>query len=356
MAIIVLSLIAGGCGQSQATTPTATTGSSPATTAASSNVYQWKMETFLSTADSDHSVAYAKFCEIVAKNTSGQIKITLFSAGAIVATDQLLNATRDGILEMSVMGTSYTSGAIPVTGVIGDLPFSWRNVDECIDCLNNGGLSEITRPAYTNYGVQLLGHHPISEAGLGMLANKPIATLSDLKGLKVRTYGLFVDFWQTLGASTVSIPLAETYTALSTGVADAVTTDWTGQVNFKFYEVLKDGVLPSQASCGSAQMLVNPKAWNSLWPDLQTAMNTSFKEFSDYFTNDYYPNVKGTHEKAIQDLQDKGVTFTTLSDADQETMLNAAMAIWDKAAAKDELSAQGVALIKDYYKKLGRIK
>lgn len=326
--------------------------------AAAEKVYTWKCESFLPESEPEHGVSFARFSKMVEENTKGRVKINLYSAGAIVKVPELMSATRDGVLEMSVWSCGYGTGAIPILGVIDGLPMSWRESTEAAVILYDLGLSELSRKAYADYGVHLLGHHVQSACGLGMLARKPIRTLNDLKGLKVRTHGYFVDFWGKLGASTVTMPLADLYMALATKTVDACTLDWWSQGKvFKTAEIVKNGVLPSQIGCTVGHMIVNPKVWSSLPPDLQTIITLTWREWAGWHQRYFHPYLRSSFESSKRELEkDWGVKFITMPEADQAKMSKVAMEIWDQVAAKNPLSAQGVDLIKGYYRKVGRIK
>ncbi len=74
-----------------------------------------------------------------------------------------------------------------------------------------------------------------------LLKHKPLNSLDDIKGLKMRTAetAMYVDLWNALGASTVISALSEAYTLLQQGVADALEADVTGLVNQNMQEVGK---------------------------------------------------------------------------------------------------------------------
>lgn len=326
--------------------------------AAAEKVYRWKCESFLPEAEPEHSVSLARLCKMIEENTNGRVKITLFPSGAIVKSSELMSATRDGVLEMSAWSCGYGKGAIPILGVIDGLPMSWRSNREMAVILYDLGLSELSRQAYDDYGVYLLGHYVQCGCGLGMLAKKPIRTLDDLKGLKVRTHSYFVDFWRKLGASTVTMPLSELYMALATGTVDACTLGWWSQAAvFKTAEVVKYGVLPSQIGSTGGQLVINPKVWNSLPPDLQAIVSLTFWKWAGWHERYFHPYLRSSFESAKELLEkDWGVTFITLPEADQAKMWEAALEIWDEVAAKDPLCAKGVDIIKDYYRKVGRLK
>jgi TRAP-type C4-dicarboxylate transport system substrate-binding protein len=193
-----------------------------------------------------------------------------------------------------------------------------------------------------------------------MLAKRPIRTLNDLKGLKVRSHGWFLDFWTNLGAAAVAIPLSEAYTAAATGVVDAVTCDWMGHITVPgTAEAFKGkyGVLPSMIGCTGGNIVVNAKAWKSLPDDLKTIITLTWWQWAQEHWIYWHPYERATFESVMKRLEKEyGIAFTTLPEADQTKMLEVAMTMWDKVAASDPLCAKGVDIIKSYYRKIGRIK
>jgi len=74
----------------------------------------------------------------------------------------------------------------------------------------------------------------------GIFTKKPINTLEDLKGLKIRTYDAnSATFIQALGAKGIALPFSELYTALSTGLVKGVLTSSVTGVDAKLWEVTK---------------------------------------------------------------------------------------------------------------------
>ncbi len=80
-----------------------------------------------------------------------------------------------------------------------------------------------------------------------ILSRKPVLTMPDVKGLKIRTpeVKLWVDFWRAVGASPTPLPYAEQYSALSTGLIDALESDVFSIEGFKWDEQAKNLTLTS---------------------------------------------------------------------------------------------------------------
>ena len=352
VAIVMICGLILGCA-APAPSPAPGPGPAPAPAPAPDKEFKWKMQGFLPPPEPQHSESWAKLVDMIAENTNGQVQIELFSMGAIVKTHEMLGATRDGVLDALVSSVGYYRGAVPVLDVIDGLPFSWESPQDLHEVYTKYGLSELPRQALADYGVHLLGHQAEAGEGLGLMAPKPIKTLADLKGLKMRSHGAFLDWWKALGAETVSMAFPEVYAAIATGTIDAVATAWGGQLDMKFYELVKFGVIPYQAGATGGGIYINQKSWDDLGPELQGIITKTYEDWRDWDITVHQP---WRQEFYVGKLKELGVTWTTLPQSDQDIMLEEAMKIWDKAAAVDDLSAKAVGIVVDYYKEKGRIR
>ena len=106
---------------------------------------------------------------------------------------------------------------------------------------------------------------------------KKIQTLEDFRNIKLRTTGAWAEIAGKLGASTVTLPGAEVYTALERGVVDA--TEWsTPSLNEPagFHKVAKYIIVPGIHSPTVVQeVIVNKRAWNSLSARQQGVIETA---------------------------------------------------------------------------------
>ena len=111
---------------------------------------------------------------------------------------------------------------------------------------------------------KLLGLWTASEAVL-LMAEKPVRSMSDLKGLKIRVpsknTGRVVEAW---GATAVSMPITQVYTSMETGVVDGVLVDTSVLSSFKLGEVTKHITRGMNATHSMFMLVMNRDSWGDL--------------------------------------------------------------------------------------------
>ncbi len=109
---------------------------------------------------------------------------------------------------------------------------------------------------------------------------KPVKTLEDFKGLKIRTVGEYGEVLTKLGASAVSLPAGELYTALERGVLDAADMSFPAvDRGIGLHEVCKYMLFPGvHQTSGPLETLVNKDKWDSLPSDLKAIVKAALSE------------------------------------------------------------------------------
>ncbi len=184
-----------------------------------------------------HSIGLVEFAEKVKEKTNGNLIIKVQVGGALgYKGPELLKVVRDGLVQVSDMLMSGVAGDEPIFGIV-TLPFLVKSFEE------GRLLSKIARPYFdkvveTKWNQKILYIAPWPPAGLW--TKKPVRSIEDMKGLKVRTYdknGALVV--KAAGGTPYPLPFSEVYSALATGLIDAVITSTPTAVDAKFWEVLK---------------------------------------------------------------------------------------------------------------------
>jgi TRAP-type C4-dicarboxylate transport system substrate-binding protein len=186
-----------------------------------------------------------------------------------------------------------------------------------------------------------------------MVSKKPVRTLAELKGLKVRSSGKIADMLKAAGASPVLVPGEEIYTALSTGVIDAA--HWgaaAGALTMKLCEPAKYYIQPNLAFSATDLIMVSKKAWDELPADLQKIVYLAFKERCWRRSNEYIQE----EVKALETMKKKyGVQVSTLDKEAQKMLQQAAIKIWDETAALSSTNAEWIGKMKEFLKELGYV-
>jgi TRAP-type C4-dicarboxylate transport system substrate-binding protein len=128
-------------------------------------------------------------------------------------------------------------------------------------------------------GIKLVATYPFS--GQMLFCRKPVASLADLKGLKVRTGGpSLADLMKALGAQPVSMAFGEVYTALERGTVDCAITGSGSGNGVKWPEVTTH-LYTLPLAWSTAGYFVNLAWWNKLEPAIRTQFEKTFSEVQE---------------------------------------------------------------------------
>ena len=165
----------------------------------------------------------AIFKSLVESASGGAIEVVLYPNGQLGKDDEVIQQVRDGIVESTISSAGGIAPHYPVVGVF-DIPFAFPNIavaSRVIDQRSAFG-KKFAAGLEAKTGLKVLGM--IDSGGFFAFSNseRPIQTVDDMKGLRIRTMTLpthkaMVD---SLGGQATPLPWAEVYTSLQTGVAD----------------------------------------------------------------------------------------------------------------------------------------
>ena len=171
-----------------------------------------------------HSGAMAAvFKALVETGTNGAITVELFPDGQLGQDADVIQQVRDGIVESAISSAGGVAQHYPLVGVF-DVPFAFPNIavaHEVIDLGSPFG-QKFAAGLEAKTGLKVLGL--LDSGGFFAITNssKPIVSVDDMAGLKIRTMTLptHETIIASLGGQPTPLPWAEVYTALQTGVAD----------------------------------------------------------------------------------------------------------------------------------------
>ena len=229
----------------------------------------------------------------IEKRSAGRVKISLFPGGTLTPADQCYDGVVKGISDIGMSAFAYTRGRFPQMEAL-DLPLGYPNGLVATRVAN--AFYQAQKPkALENVKVLYLHAH-----GPGLLhTKKPVKTLEDLKGMKIRSTGFSAKVVSALGAVPVAMPQGETYEALSKGIADGTIGPIEVLKGWKQGEVIK-----STTDCFDVGyttvffVVMNLKKWNALPPDVRKVFDDVSREWID------------VHGKAWDDADKEGRAFT----------------------------------------------
>ncbi|NLE56801.1 MAG: TRAP transporter substrate-binding protein DctP, partial [Planctomycetes bacterium] len=155
------------------------------------------------------------WAEEIEKRTDGRVKIKIHPGGTLTAADKCYDGVVNGISDIGMSCFAYTRGRFPLLEGL-DLPVGYPNGTTATRIATE--LAMKCKPAEIG-DVHVLYIHA---HGPGILASKkPVRTLDDMKGLKVRATGLSTKIVAALGGNPQAMPQGDTYEALQKGVVEA---------------------------------------------------------------------------------------------------------------------------------------
>ncbi len=267
--------------------------------------------------------------------SGGRIVIELHDAGEIVPPTKIYEAVRDGLLDFGLNTPAWQKGKYPAGDLFYTLPGGVLEFNDLVTWLYGGGGKELEQEMYKEEVIVFpLGLTPPEE----IWTKRPVKTLADIKGMKIRAAGLSMDLWKRLGASVVLLPGGEVVPALQRGLIDAAEfLDASMDYSLGLHEVCKYRFGPPvHMSNNIFQLLIKTKSWKALSPDLQAiveaaAMKATFQGYSNFWMDTIAGDKK---------IRDYGIVTTKLSKEDQAKTRKISMKILDDLSKKDPYFAK----------------
>jgi TRAP-type C4-dicarboxylate transport system substrate-binding protein len=206
------------------------------------------------------SVLSGWFCDEAKKRTNGQVEIAYYPGGTLLNPVKMYDGVLTGIADMGLSHIQYTRGRFPVTEAF-DLPLGftsgWVDTRVATDFFNKYKPKEWD-------DVHVLYLSPSGPIILQTIS-KPVRTLEDVKGIKIRAVGQMAEIIKGLGGVPVPLQMPDVYDALRRGVIEGVTVDLSTLKFWKFAEVSK--YVTADWQIGTAitfYWVISKKKWNAI--------------------------------------------------------------------------------------------
>lgn len=210
----------------------------------------------------------------IEERSEGRVAITLHPAGSLTKADQCYEGVVKGISDIGMSCFAYTRGRFPLLEGL-DLPLGYADGTTATRIANRMVQKHQPEELAEVEVLYLHAHGP------GILASrKPVKTIEDLKGLKVRATGLSAKVVEALGATPVAMSQPETYEALQRGVVEATLCPIETLKGWKQGETIQYIVDTSAIGYTTAMFVVmNRDSWSGLSPELQGLFRTVSQEW-----------------------------------------------------------------------------
>lgn len=256
----------------------------------------------------------------VEKATDGKVKIQSFHSQTLAKGKDMWNAVKLGITDIGWCFHGYWPGMTPLTDVISLPALPFKSAEEGSATLWK--LYEKFPAIQKEFkDVKVLLFYT-SEPYTLITRNKPVKSLEDLKGMKIRmTGGPPTDMMKALGGVPMLIPMPDNYISLQKGVIDGLGAPWEAINVWRFHEVVDHFTqVPFPTVYFSISM--NKAKWNKLPKDVQDAiMRVGGVEGSKYWGRNFFDAMKAQTLEKLEKAG-KGKNVYTLSDTERQRWID----------------------------------
>lgn len=266
------------------------------------------------------------WCQEVEKRTQGRVKIDYFPGQTLTKAAQVYDGVLQGLSDIGFSLFGYTRGRFPLIEVV-DLPLGYPDGMVATKVIN--AVYERFKPKELN-NVQVMYLHAHGP-GLLFTKDKPVKTMADLKGLKVRSHGFSAKTVQALGGTAVTMPMPETYQSLQMGVLDGAMYPLESNKGWKLGEVVKYCTLSLPVAYTSGfYVVMNKDKWNALPKDVQEIIGQINKEWVDKHGQAWVDS----DAEGKQFLAEKGGQFIELDKEEAKAWIKAVQPVLKEYAAE----------------------
>ena len=244
----------------------------------------------------------------VEKATEGRITVTVFAASTLSPPMQVYDNTVRGVVDVGTNLLAYSPGRLPLSEVL-QQPLGYKSGLQATR-LANAYYKKFRPKEFDDVHVLFL-----HGAAPGFIFTKNAArSIADLKGLRIKANAENADIVRNLGASPVTMPVTETYDALSRGLVDGCLFPLEALQGFKIGEVVKTVLEDYPMSYMTSMYAVMNKAkWNAISPADQKIIEKINEEYAEKAGKLWVELDKN----AVAFAKGKGVTFVKVSKEDE---------------------------------------
>jgi TRAP-type mannitol/chloroaromatic compound transport system substrate-binding protein len=245
------------------------------------------------------------FTDRVKKISGGSLEIKFFERGALVPASQYFDAISAGNLDSAFTGLGFFTGKEIALALYSSVPFG-PEMGEYLAWMRYGGGNELMQTLTRKYNIESMLCSTIAPEASGWF-RKEIKSLDDLKGLKMRFFGLGANVMQKLGVQTQILQAGEIFQALQLGTIDATEFSMPAMdLTLGFHQVAKHYYFPGWHQMATfVHLLVSKKKWDELSDTHKEIIRSAcYDTMLQQFTEG-----EAVQGKALKAIQGKGVTL-----------------------------------------------
>jgi len=264
-----------------------------------------------------------EFARLVKERTNGRIIIEVFHSKQLGEERAVIEQVQLGAIDMTRVSISAVSSFVRDLDAF-QMPYLYRDASHMWKVLNGPIGAEILKKHEAS---NFIGIGWFEGGSRNFYTKKPVKTVSDLKGMKIRVQQspLMVGMVEGLGAVATPLPYGEVYSALQTGVVDGAENNWPSYLTTSHFEVAKFWISDQhtrvpEITVGSKKIFdkLSKEDRAIILKAMKDAQPVQYKLWVDF---------EKVAEKAVRE---KGCTITDVSPQEKQKFMDAMKPVYDK--------------------------
>ena len=284
-----------------------------------------------------------KFAQRVKDVSGGSLEIKIYPKNVLVPALAVFDACSSGQIDAFHSGPYYWKGKNSAFSLYSGIPFGFT-AEEINSWMTFGGGLDLWREQYSKYNLHpFLGGN--TNIQMGGWFRKPIHSLADMQGLKMRIPGLGGEVFSKMGVNPILLPAGEIYTSLERGVIDA--TEWVGpalDIKMGFYKVAPYYYSGWHEPGSILELTFNKHSFSKLAFEHQAIIEVCSAEMNANMASEFH------HDNiyALEKLKGLGVTLASFPDDVNSAGKKALVEVVSVLSSKNEDFAKVYKDIKEY--------
>ena len=262
--------------------------------------------------------------------SNGRLSVQMYPAMQLGGEKEAIEQAQIGAIAFARVSVGALGPVVDDLNVF-NMPYVFRNTAHMQQVID-GPIGQELLDKVSNSGKGLIGLCWMDAGARNFYdTKKPIKTVADLKGLKIRVIGnpIFVDMANAMGGNGVAMGYDQVFSALQTGVVDGAENNPPSYVFDNHYQVAKFYTIDEHLIVPE-MLVLSKKAWDGMSKEDQALLLKFAKEAQQEERKLW----AAYEQQAMDKANAAGIQITQVSDADKKAFQDAVKPVWDKYGPK----------------------
>lgn len=295
--------------------------------------------------DTDTYMQYAyKFRDTLEELSGGSLTVEIFPDSQLGTDREVIEAMQMGTVDMSISVNSTLGGFVPEMQVF-DLPYLFEEREYAYQTFDNEELMSYFNDKLYDAGLKLLS---VGDCGYRSVINntRPITTVSDLKGIKIRLpeSAVLSAVFKALGANPTTMAYAEVIPSIQQGTIDGLELPVPAAYSSGYHEICKYFSYTNHEFVPNP-LLMSVKVWETFTEEEQGWLMEAAKVAADY-EREYIQSIEAEER---EEMEAAGMEFNEVENIDE--FITIARSVYNQF--EDEIGEEAMSSVLEFVDTLG---